>query len=103
MNAKKWGVGSIIWFVLMILGQWPLFTNEITKAMPSRQAEMVYLIAGLIGTALYLWLAIGKKKAAMITIIVLGVINTLSSLVQGGGSSSFLSLVAPAITYLIAH
>ena len=103
MEKSKWGIGAKIWFGLMILGQWISFINEITKRSPSSQAEIVYFIVGAIGTVLYLWLAISKSKAALITILVVAGINFLVNLFSGAAGVAFAGLIAPAITFLIAR
>ncbi len=108
MEKKKWGAGAIIWFILMIISQWIMFIEYITKPATAtnsalQKAALIYGIAGAIGTALYLWLWIGKKKAALITIIVLNVISVVITLINGGGVSSVLGLISPLITFLVSR
>ena len=108
MESKKWGIGAKIWFGLMIAAQWLMFIEYATKPITRynsnyQRAALIYGIIGLVGTALYLWLAIGKSKAALIIILVIGGINTVSILFQGSVLSALLSLVAPTITFLIAR
>ena len=69
-----------------------------------RHAAIVYGITGAVGTAVYLWLIIGKKKTPLYIILVFGIINTIFSLAGGGSVINALScLIAPGITYAIAH
>lgn len=107
-NENKWGIGAKLWFGLMILGQWVMFIEYATKPITRynsayQQATLMYAIVGLIGTVLYLWLSIGKKKAALVTILAIGVINALVVLARGGGAQALLTLIAPVITFLVAR
>ena len=68
------GIGAKLWFGLMILGQWIMFIEYATKPITRynsayQQATVIYGIVGIVGTALYLWLAIGKRKAPLVTIM----------------------------------
>ena len=108
LTKKKWGTGAVIWFILMILAQWILFAEYITKPITAfnstyQRLTILYGISGLIGTALYLWLIIGKKKTPAIIILILGILNTLSSFMDGGGVSALPGLITPVITYLVAR
>ena len=105
---KKWGIGAKIWFGLSILFSWLMFIEFATKPITAynsayQTATLIYGVAGAISTALILWLAIGHKKAALYTILVISAINVLINLVSGGGASALLGLVSPAITYLVAR
>ena len=64
---------------------------------------MIYGIVGIVGTALYLWLAISKKKAPLVTIMVIGGINVLSALIQGNVSGALLAAISPVVTFLVAR
>jgi hypothetical protein len=57
----------------------------------------------IIGTALYLWLAISKRKVPLVTIMVIGGINVLSSLIQGNASGALLSAISPVVAFLVAR
>ena len=108
MENGKWGIGAKLWFGLMILGQWLMFIEYATKPITRYNSDyqhmtLVWFFVGAIGTIIYLWLAIGKSKAALSTIIIMGIINALVSLVQGGPGSAILPLIAPTITWLIAR
>lgn len=99
----------MVWFVLMILGQWVMFIEYATKPITAydsayQRATMIYGIAGAVGTAVYFWLIIGKKKAPLYLIVASGIFNACLSIASGGSLISALScMIAPWITYAIAH
>lgn len=108
MENKNWGIGAKLWFGLMILGQWIMFIEYATKPITRynsayQQATVIYGIVGIVGTALYLWLAISKRKAPLITIMVIGGINVLSALLQGNVSGALLATISPVVTFLVAR
>jgi hypothetical protein len=85
-----------------------MFTEYATKPITRynsayQQATVIYGIAGIVGTALYLWLAISKKKALLVTIMVIGGINVLSALIQGNVSGALLAAISPVVTFLVAR
>ena len=105
MEKPKWSIGTIIRFVLVILGQWLLFIEYATRPSMgiSDPATKVAGIIGAVGTALYLWLIISKTKTAMYTIIAVTAVSAVISFFGGAGAGVFLSLIIPAITYLIVR
>lgn len=105
---KKWSIGAMIWFVLMILGQWLMFIEYKTKPITAynsdyQRATVIYFVAGVIGTALYLWLVIGKSKAALTTLLVVSGINAAITLFGSGLVTALISLICPAITFFVAR
>jgi hypothetical protein len=108
MENKNWGIGAKLWFGLMILDQWIMFIEYATKPITRynsayQQVTVIYGIVGIVGTALYLWLAISKKKAPLVTIMVIGGINVLSALIQGNVSGALLAAISPVVTFLVAR
>ncbi|MBQ7215600.1 MAG: hypothetical protein IJS39_06415 [Synergistaceae bacterium] len=105
MDKPKWSIGTLIWFVLVILGQWLLFIEYLTRPSMgfSDPATKVAGIVGIVGTALYLWLMFSKTKTAMYTIIAVTAVNALISFFGGAGPAAFLGLIVPALTYLIVR
>ena len=108
MKKNRWNIGAILWFVLMIACQWLMFIEYATKPITKEKVEyqrltVLYLIVGLIGTALYLWLIFSKKKGVLLTILTLSVINTITMLFKGDFSTALISLIQPTITFLIAR
>ena len=103
MDKTKWSRGAKIWFTLMIIGQWLTFINEATKRSVDDQAMLAAGIVGAIGTALYLWLAFSKTKAALYTIIVIGIVNAVYAFMNGVTVGAVLGLIVTAVTYSIAN
>ena len=101
MEKPKWSRGAKIWLTLMVLGQWLTFINEATKRSVDEQAMLAAGIVGALGTALYLWLAFSKTKAALYTIIVIGVANAVYAFINGITVGAVLGLIVTAITYSI--
>ena len=86
----------------MIIGQWLTFINEITKRLPDENVVLLSGIFGAIGTALYLWLVLSKTKAALYTIIAIGVANAVYAFINGITVGAVLGLIVTAVTYSIA-
>lgn len=107
-KKNKWNFGAVFWFVLMIACQWLMFIEYATKPNTKIKVEyqrltVFYLIIGLIGSGLYLWLFFSKKKGALLTILILSGINTISLLLKGDISFALISLIGPSITFLVAR
>lgn len=105
---KKWSIGAKIWFGFYILCQWIMFIEFATKPITAyntayQQATVMYGVIGLIGTALILWLAISRKKAALVTMLVIAGVNALIALIQGNVAGALSGLVLPAVNWLIAR
>ena len=107
-KKNKWNFGAVLWFVLMIACQWLMFIEYATKPNTKIKVEyqrltFFYLIIGLIGSGLYLWLFFSKKKGALLTILILSGINTISLFLKGDISFALISLIGPSITFLVAR
>ncbi len=107
-KKNKWNFGAVFWFVLMIACQWLMFIEYATKPNTKIKVEyqrltVFYLIIGLIGSGLYLWLFFSKKKGALLTILILSGINTISLFLKGDISFALISLIGPSITFLVTR
>lgn len=105
---NKWGIGAKIWFAFYILTQWLMFIEFATKPITAtnevyQQLTLIYGIAGLVGTALILWLAIGHKKIALYILLGIAALGAVSSLLQGNAENAILGLILPGINYLISR
>ena len=105
---KEWNAGTIVWFVLMILGCGSMFIEyvlELSTATNSayQQATVIYGIVGAVYTALYLWLWISRRKAALVTILVIAGLNAAVTLFTSGFGSALISLITPTLTWLFTH
>lgn len=105
---NKWNIGVKIWFAFYILIQWLMFIEFATKPITAtdavyQQLTLIYGIAGLVGTALILWLAIGHKKMALYILLGIAALGAASNLFQGNVESAILGLIFPGINYLISR
>ena len=105
---NKWGIGAIIWFCLMIAAEWLMCIEYATKPAMQyntayQKAAVIYGIIGLVGTLLYLWLLIGKKKLALIIILAIAGISIIRMLFQGSFIIALVAAIKAAITFLIAR
>ena len=105
-SEKTWGVGSHIWMILMILLQWLMpiefWTKPITATNAAYQtAAIVYTIAAVVMTALFIWLWVSKSKVALRVYLVLAAVSAVISIAHSGLGSAVLSLIFPVLTYII--
>lgn len=106
-TKKKWTIGAKIWFVLMIIAQWIVFINYVTAPIIKysevhQRAAIIAGISGAIGTFLYLWLLIKKRKTALMIILGIAALNIIVTFIQGNVSNALMSIPVPLITYWIS-
>lgn len=105
---KKWSIGTKIWFGFYIFLQWVMFIEYATKPITAtsaayQQVTLYFGIAGLIGTALILWLAISHKAAALITLTGISALGALITLFQGNVGGALSSMILPVVNLLITR
>lgn len=106
--TNKWKLGAKIWFAFYIFTQWIMFIEFATKPITAvnsvyQQWTLIYGIAGAIGTALILWMAIGHKKIALYILLGIAALGAVINLAQGSVGGMLLGLIFPVINYLIAR
>ena len=105
---ENWSVGAKIWLGFDLLCQWIvvfLYGSKYGGSMSSaaQSAMTISIVVAIIGSIPIIWLMVSHSKAAMYTLLLMGVLNAIVNLINSGMSVAIGSLVPVLINWLVVR